>query len=288
MIPRPRPVRPIGTLRISPSCADCRWSAGAAIAELVRSWPEPLGRAALARRDLEKLLVENSNVLACVPRERLLQVPSALLVEAERKVSTDPSVGDPMFSSPVLQVLHQRPPYTFAPPIPADDHAGHPGTGIVPLVKVVRVQTNRSQNFAGDVMCDKRHRELLLARLIDCGLEPPSRVIRLRRVPPFLPPHLGHRLRRGMGVRKQGDRERLSARLTTAYQAESTSGRFREHGCRGAWLSVDTMLDMVGRIAAAVELPVTADLEAGYGERRRGASGSHLPQGVALKGLSQP
>ncbi len=33
----------------------------------------------------------------------------------------------------------------------------------------------------------------------------------------------------------------------------------------GEQIPVDTMLDMVGRIAAAVDLPVTADLEAGYG-----------------------
>ena len=34
----------------------------------------------------------------------------------------------------------------------------------------------------------------------------------------------------------------------------------------GQQIPVDLMLDMVGRIAAAVELPVTADLEAGYGD----------------------
>jgi 2-methylisocitrate lyase-like PEP mutase family enzyme len=33
----------------------------------------------------------------------------------------------------------------------------------------------------------------------------------------------------------------------------------------GEQIPVDSMIDMVGRIAAAVELPVTADLEAGYG-----------------------
>ena len=44
----------------------------------------------------------------------------------------------------------------------------------------------------------------------------------------------------------------------------------------GEQIPVDTMLDMVGRIAAAVDLPVTADLEAGYGnpgETVRRASG---------------
>jgi 2-methylisocitrate lyase-like PEP mutase family enzyme len=34
----------------------------------------------------------------------------------------------------------------------------------------------------------------------------------------------------------------------------------------GERIPVDLMLDMVGRIAAAVDLPVTADLEAGYGD----------------------
>jgi 2-methylisocitrate lyase-like PEP mutase family enzyme len=34
----------------------------------------------------------------------------------------------------------------------------------------------------------------------------------------------------------------------------------------GEHIPVDSMIDMVGRIAAAVELPVTADLEAGYGD----------------------
>jgi len=34
----------------------------------------------------------------------------------------------------------------------------------------------------------------------------------------------------------------------------------------GEQIPADTMLDMVGRIAAAVDLPVTADLEAGYGD----------------------
>ena len=34
----------------------------------------------------------------------------------------------------------------------------------------------------------------------------------------------------------------------------------------GEQIPVDQMLDMVGRIAAAVDLPVTADLEAGYGD----------------------
>jgi len=34
----------------------------------------------------------------------------------------------------------------------------------------------------------------------------------------------------------------------------------------GEQIPVDVMLDMVGRIAAAVDLPVTADLEAGYGD----------------------
>lgn len=34
----------------------------------------------------------------------------------------------------------------------------------------------------------------------------------------------------------------------------------------GEQIPADLMLDMVGRIAAAVELPVTADLEAGYGD----------------------
>lgn len=34
----------------------------------------------------------------------------------------------------------------------------------------------------------------------------------------------------------------------------------------GERIPVDLMIDMVGRIAAAVELPVTADLEAGYGD----------------------
>ncbi len=34
----------------------------------------------------------------------------------------------------------------------------------------------------------------------------------------------------------------------------------------GEQIPVDSMIDMVGRIAAAVELPVTADLEAGYGD----------------------
>jgi 2-methylisocitrate lyase-like PEP mutase family enzyme len=34
----------------------------------------------------------------------------------------------------------------------------------------------------------------------------------------------------------------------------------------GEQIPVDLMIDMVGRIAAAVELPVTADLEAGYGD----------------------
>src|SRR5690349_21011461 len=34
----------------------------------------------------------------------------------------------------------------------------------------------------------------------------------------------------------------------------------------GEKISVDLMLDMVGRIAAAVDVPVSADLEAGYGD----------------------
>ena len=45
------------------------------------------------------------------------------------------------------------------------------------------------------------------------------------------------------------------------------------HSIAAAWgypdgeqIPVDLMLDMIGRIVAAVELPVTADLEAGYGD----------------------
>jgi 2-methylisocitrate lyase-like PEP mutase family enzyme len=34
----------------------------------------------------------------------------------------------------------------------------------------------------------------------------------------------------------------------------------------GEQIPVDLMLEMVGRIAAAVDLPVSADLEAGYGD----------------------
>ncbi|MEI5582840.1 isocitrate lyase/phosphoenolpyruvate mutase family protein, partial [Agromyces sp. CCNWLW208] len=34
----------------------------------------------------------------------------------------------------------------------------------------------------------------------------------------------------------------------------------------GERIPVDLMLDMVGRIAAAVDVPVSADLEAGYGD----------------------
>ena len=35
----------------------------------------------------------------------------------------------------------------------------------------------------------------------------------------------------------------------------------------------DLMIDMVGRIAAAVDLPVSADLEAGYGDAGRRPAG---------------
>jgi hypothetical protein len=45
-------------------------------------------------RELQKLLVKHSHVLACAPGERLLERPSAPLVEPERKVCADPGVGD--------------------------------------------------------------------------------------------------------------------------------------------------------------------------------------------------
>jgi 2-methylisocitrate lyase-like PEP mutase family enzyme len=49
--------------------------------------------------------------------------------------------------------------------------------------------------------------------------------------------------------------------------ATASHGIAATYGYRdGEQIPVDLMLDMVGRIAAAVDLPVTADLEAGYGD----------------------
>ena len=63
-----------------------------------------------------------------------------------------------------------------------------------------------------------------------------------------------------------------SARAVAAVEgtraiATASHGIAATYGYRdGEQIPVDLMLDMVGRIAAAVELPVTADLEAGYGD----------------------
>jgi 2-methylisocitrate lyase-like PEP mutase family enzyme len=53
----------------------------------------------------------------------------------------------------------------------------------------------------------------------------------------------------------------------TAAIATASHGIAATYGYRdGEQIPVDLMLEMVGRIAAAVDLPVTADLEAGYGD----------------------
>ena len=63
-----------------------------------------------------------------------------------------------------------------------------------------------------------------------------------------------------------------SARAVAAVEgtraiATASHGIAATYGYRdGEQIPVDLMLEMVGRIAAAVELPVTADLEAGYGD----------------------
>src|SRR5688572_28154942 len=50
--------------------------------------------------------------------------------------------------------------------------------------------------------------------------------------------------------------------IATASYAVATSFGYAD----GEHIPADLMLDVVGRIAANVELPVTADLEAGYGD----------------------
>ena len=52
----------------------------------------------------------------------------------------------------------------------------------------------------------------------------------------------------------------------------------------GEHIPVDLMLEMVGRIAAAVDLPVTADLEAGYGDPAE----HHPARGGSRRGGRQP
>src|ERR1019366_8981691 len=82
--------------------------------------------------DLEKALVQNRDLLP-VTCERLLKLPSAPLIEPERKVGADPGFGDVMLGGPLLQVRHQRPPYAVATVISPDDHAGNPRRGVAAL-----------------------------------------------------------------------------------------------------------------------------------------------------------
>src|SRR3954465_14332676 len=91
--------------------------------------------------------------------ERFDRGPSATLVEPPREIGTNPCLRDAVLGRPPFQVLHKRSADAGPAVVSTDNHAGHPGTGLTPLVQVVMVQPHRAENFLGGTVGDEGDRQ---------------------------------------------------------------------------------------------------------------------------------